>query len=200
RSGPGRSEPDPPLPAEPEDGRAVRRRQGGRRLRADAGEEHRSAPAGSREGGTGPLHRHLRDARGAGQVAPHDHRSHVGLRRVREDVRGQDPVRRHAAIALSTLALAAVPFLPAHAANPALLWLAPALLRLLALLRGIYPGEKALARRLARGRRRRSRRRTSPPPPRRGRFVCLPRGGVLLATGLAGRAPPRTGSRHLAAI
>jgi hypothetical protein len=69
-----------------------------------------------------------------------------------------------------------------------LLYLAPALLLGLLLLGGRYPGERVLARPLQRRRptRRRLARRLLPRPPRR----TGPRGGVLIAAGLAGRGPP----------
>jgi hypothetical protein len=67
--------------------------------------------------------------------------------------------------------------------------LAPVLVLLCVLTLGRYPGERALRRRVARLRtvRRRppraaSRRRDAP--------ALLPRGGALLASALAGRAPP----------
>ena len=70
-------------------------------------------------------------------------------------------------------------------------YLAPALLILLPLLGGRYPGDRALAR--AAARRTASRRR---PPAIRARqprtcFYLLPRGGRLVGAALAGRAPPR---------
>ena len=71
-----------------------------------------------------------------------------------------------------------------------LLLLAPALLLALLLALGRYPGSGALARVLERRRprvvRRREIHRLLPRAPRRRR----PRGGVLLALALAGRAPP----------
>jgi hypothetical protein len=76
----------------------------------------------------------------------------------------------------------------APALHVVLLYVAPAALLALALLSGRYPGERVLAR-LARRGRRRPRRPASAPRPR----VVFPStltGGVLLASGLAGRAPP----------
>jgi hypothetical protein len=72
----------------------------------------------------------------------------------------------------------------------ALAYLAPALLILLPLVTGRYPGDEALLR--AAGRRARSRRRLPPVAvPRRRRDVgLLPRGGRLVGAALAGRAPP----------
>jgi hypothetical protein len=69
-----------------------------------------------------------------------------------------------------------------------LLYLAPALLLGLLLLGGRYPGERILARPLRHRRlaRRRPVRRLLPRPPRR----TGPRGGLLIAAGLAGRGPP----------
>lgn len=71
----------------------------------------------------------------------------------------------------------------------ALIYLAPALLILLPLLSGRYPGETALTRVAARGRPRP--RATIPRQHRRAvHAALLPRGGGLLAAWLAGRAPP----------
>jgi hypothetical protein len=73
----------------------------------------------------------------------------------------------------------------------AAVYLAPALLILLPLLGGRYPGDEALARIAAR--RSRPARRPPPqaPPPRRRRTdALLPRGGRLVAFALAGRGPP----------
>ena len=72
----------------------------------------------------------------------------------------------------------------------ALAYLAPALLLLLPLLAGRYPGDTALVR--AAIRRRPGPRRVRRAPPRRRRPLTrlLPRGGRLLPAGLAGRAPP----------
>jgi hypothetical protein len=84
-------------------------------------------------------------------------------------------------------ALAVWAFTHAGGAALALLYLAPALLLALSLRIGYYPGERMIA--LARGRRRRR--------PRAAAFAtfaaarqALPRGGRLVGTGLAGRAPP----------
>jgi hypothetical protein len=73
----------------------------------------------------------------------------------------------------------------------ALAYLAPALLILLPLLGGRYPGDEALAR-VARRRARPSRRPPPAVPPLRRRRVgaLLPRGGRLVAASLAGRGPP----------
>jgi hypothetical protein len=73
----------------------------------------------------------------------------------------------------------------------AVAYLAPALLILLPLLGGRYPGDDALARIAAR--RSRPARRPPPqaPPLRRRRTdALLPRGGRLVAFALAGRGPP----------
>jgi hypothetical protein len=68
-------------------------------------------------------------------------------------------------------------------------YLAPALLILLPLLGGRYPGDEALVR--AARRRGRPRPRRSPGARvRRPSRALLPRGGRLVATALAGRAPP----------
>lgn len=72
--------------------------------------------------------------------------------------------------------------------EPGLLYLTPALALIAALLLGHYPGERLL---LAAARPRRRRASSAAPSFRSapaGRR--LPRGGSLLATGLAGRAPP----------
>src|ERR1700742_4715525 len=70
----------------------------------------------------------------------------------------------------------------------ALLYIAPALLLLLPLALGRYPGERL---RLALVRPRRLARPASPAPPRRpAPLTPLPRGGALLASSGAGRAPP----------
>lgn len=72
----------------------------------------------------------------------------------------------------------------------ALLYLAPALLLAILLLAGRYPGEELLVRAARRrstaGRRRRETRLAR----RRGITIVSLRGGVLLASGMAGRAPP----------
>jgi membrane protein implicated in regulation of membrane protease activity len=73
-------------------------------------------------------------------------------------------------------------------------YLLPALLLSLALAARCYPGERALLA-LA-GRRRQRRRRQHPEPkPRRPRHVraTFARGGALIASSLAGRAPPLAG-------
>jgi hypothetical protein len=72
----------------------------------------------------------------------------------------------------------------------ALIYLAPALLILLPLLTGRYPGDDALVRASRRVRRRRG---APPAEPRRRRTPTahlLPRGGRLVGAALAGRAPP----------
>lgn len=70
----------------------------------------------------------------------------------------------------------------------ALLYLAPVALLVLMLLSRRYPGERMLER-LA-GRARRPARRVVRGPRPRTRAVSAVAGGVLLAAGLAGRAPP----------
>jgi uncharacterized protein YcnI len=74
-----------------------------------------------------------------------------------------------------------------------LLYLGPALLLGAVLLGGRYPGERVLSRPLRRRFvvRRRPLRRALPRPPRR----TAPRGGLLIAAGLAGRGPPTTTAR-----
>jgi periplasmic copper chaperone A len=71
----------------------------------------------------------------------------------------------------------------------ALAYLAPALLILLPLLGGRYLGDEALVRAATRRTRLRPRR-SSAARPRRPGGALLPRGGLLVATALAGRAPP----------
>jgi hypothetical protein len=75
--------------------------------------------------------------------------------------------------------------------SDALVHLAPALLILLTLLSGRYPGDEALVR-AARRPRPGHRRPASAEPFRRRTWVdsLLPRGGRLLGAALAGRAPP----------
>lgn len=70
-----------------------------------------------------------------------------------------------------------------------LLYLAPALVLGALLVIGLYPGEQTLARPLLRARSRPRRRRPTAPAPRRARRLHA-RGGLLLASGLAGRGPP----------
>jgi hypothetical protein len=73
----------------------------------------------------------------------------------------------------------------------ALAYLAPALLILLPLISGRYPGDEALVRVAARRSRPARRPRQAPPPRRRRRpETLLPRGGRLVAASLAGRGPP----------
>ena len=70
----------------------------------------------------------------------------------------------------------------------AVAYLAPALLILLPLVGGRYPGDETLVRAARRVTPQRRRRR--PAPRRRPAVVLLPRGGRLVAAALAGRAPP----------
>jgi hypothetical protein len=67
-----------------------------------------------------------------------------------------------------------------------LLFLAPAFVLLLPLLAGRYPGERALAPRVAPVRRAVAFRLAFPRP----RLRLVPRGGLLVGCSLAGRAPP----------
>jgi hypothetical protein len=72
-----------------------------------------------------------------------------------------------------------------------LAYLAPALLILLPLLGGRYPGDEALARvALRRARPARRLPPAAPPLRRRRPGALLPRGGRLVAVSLAGRGPP----------
>lgn len=76
----------------------------------------------------------------------------------------------------------------------ALLYLAPALLLAILLLAGRYPGEELLVRAARRRLPARTRRREARLARRRGITIVSLRGGVLLASGLAGRAPPASTS------
>ena len=69
-------------------------------------------------------------------------------------------------------------------------YLAPTLLILLPLLGGRYPGDAALTRAASRARRMRPRSSLARPHRRFGPPRCLPRGGCLVGSALAGRAPP----------
>ncbi len=94
---------------------------------------------------------------------------------------------------MALAALAAAAWLLAVAAIgmvEALGYLAPTLALFVLLALGRYPGERAFARRIANRAHRRRPRRTPAVPQTRSLPVALPRGGRLLATGLAGRAPP----------
>jgi len=78
----------------------------------------------------------------------------------------------------------------------ALIYLAPALLILLPLLTGRYPGDEALVRASRRPRRRR--RGAAPAEQRRTPTThLLPRGGRLVGAALAGRAPPAAALSHM---
>jgi hypothetical protein len=72
----------------------------------------------------------------------------------------------------------------------AVAYLAPALLILLPLLSGRYPGDEALVRVAGRLSRRAGRPPQAPPLRRRRAGALLPRGGRLVAFALAGRGPP----------
>jgi hypothetical protein len=69
-------------------------------------------------------------------------------------------------------------------------YLAPALLILLPLLGGRYPGDEALVRAVWRRRAPRPPNTAAKAPRRRPRGALLPRGGRLVGAALAGRAPP----------
>jgi hypothetical protein len=73
-----------------------------------------------------------------------------------------------------------------------LLLLSPALLLLLPLVLGRYPGAERLERLTARARPARRRRPLSLAPPRRRPRVAIAHGGRLLAFALAERGPPAT--------
>ena len=73
----------------------------------------------------------------------------------------------------------------------AFIYLAPALLILVPLLNGRYPGDDVLVRAARRGRPQRRPPPRCDPPRRRARSAALlPRGGRLVGAALAGRAPP----------
>ena len=72
-----------------------------------------------------------------------------------------------------------------------LIYLAPALLILLPLVLGRYPGDSALARATERVRARRVRAGREMAPRRGSRARLLPRGGRLVGAALAVRGPPR---------
>jgi hypothetical protein len=94
--------------------------------------------------------------------------------------------RRVACLALAALVVVALMSL--GSVSVVVAYLAPTLLLLALLLAGCYPGEcliSALARRPVRRRHRRSREAIARVPLR-----LLPRGGGLVASALAGRAPP----------
>ncbi len=77
---------------------------------------------------------------------------------------------------------------------PGLLLAAPALVLLLPLVLGCYPGERLLLDLAARRRApagRAPRPRALVAAPRRPALRILPRGGLLLADAIAGRGPPR---------
>jgi hypothetical protein len=76
----------------------------------------------------------------------------------------------------------------AAGAQDAIAYLAPTVLLLGSLLLGRYPGEGVLIASTRRVRHRR--RRAVPAPALRPAPILLPRGGSLLGTALAGRAPP----------
>lgn len=79
-----------------------------------------------------------------------------------------------------------------------LIYLAPALLILLPLLSGRYPGDEALVRATRRTRQRRRRRPAEGPlRPRAPVSQLLPRGGRLVGAALAGRAPPATAASQV---
>jgi hypothetical protein len=94
-------------------------------------------------------------------------------------------------IAFAALTLVWLLGLEVLGVEAAFAYLAPALLILLPLLGGRYPGDEALAR-AARRRARAPRRPSTAAAPLRRRppDVLLPRGGRLVAAALAGRAPP----------
>ncbi len=95
--------------------------------------------------------------------------------------------RRMAVVALVALVWALG--IAAIGATEALAYLAPVMLLFALLALGRYPGEDAYARRVG-GRARVRIARASRMPRWGGQAPALPRGGALLAAGLAGRAPP----------
>ncbi len=82
--------------------------------------------------------------------------------------------------------------------SDALIYLAPALLILLPLLSGRYPGDEVLVRAARRTRPRRRRPAVAEPRQRRTPVAhLLPRGGRLVGAALAGRAPPTLAPSHV---
>jgi hypothetical protein len=99
-------------------------------------------------------------------------------------------MNRRILLALAVACIGMAVLLPAAGVETVGLYLAPALLLLLALGLGLYPGERALIRKLRRARAPRRRPLALACGPRRGLFARWPRGGRLIAVGMAGRAPP----------
>ncbi len=165
RSRAARRERAPHLPARRPNRRPVPRLEGADGPCRAPVERHRAAGSRHEPRRSRALDRAGRPARARRHVARDRHEPRVGLRRVRDEGEGAGPVT-------------------------VLLLLAPALLLAVLLALGRYPGSGALARvlerRLPRADRRRETRRPLPRALRRHR----PRGGVLLALALAGRAPP----------
>ncbi len=124
-------------------------------------------------------------------LAPRRSRARVGLRGVPQPDRGAGRMSdrgRSLAFAASTgVWLLGLELLGVEAA---LAYLAPALLILLPLLGGRYPGDDALVRAAARRVPPPRRRPPATSPRRRPRGALLPRGGRLVGAALAGRAPP----------
>ena len=170
--GPRRVERAAPVPAGRQVRRPVRRRQAGERGGVAARQAHRTAAAERTEVRPRPLHGGGHGAERARHVAHQDRRAGGQVRPGHHHAEGAGPVTG----------------LWAPALHVVLLYVAPAALLALALLSGHYPGERVLTR-LARRGRRRPRRAVSAPRPR-AVFTARVTGGVLLATGMAGRAPP----------
>jgi hypothetical protein len=94
-------------------------------------------------------------------------------------------------LAFAALSLAWLLGLELAGVSDAFAYLAPAVLIFLPLLGGMYPGDEALVRAVARRTRARWRPSVAARPPRRRRpGALLPRGGRLVGAALAGRAPP----------
>jgi hypothetical protein len=121
------------------------------------------------------------------------HQADARLGHARAPRRDRDAAKRGDRWGLAFAALTVVWLLALEllGVEAGLAYLAPALLILLPLLGGRYPGEEALAR--VAGRRPRPARRppaAAVPSRRRRAGALLPRGGTLVAASLAGRAPP----------
>src|SRR6202035_2739291 len=145
-----------PLPDRRQDRNPVHPDQGIHRERTPACEGDRPAPAASEPRRPGPLHPELGRPDARGHMGARIHRPCVRIPGVLKDSERADRVT-------------------------ALLYLAPALLVLLSLWLGRYPGEQRILAFTSRTRARRARAATRA---RRWRTATLPRGGRLLAASL----------------
>ena len=190
RSGLHRRERDPSLPVRRARREPVGPREGADGPAAAAGEGHRPARAPPRQGRPGPLRCAPRaDRPGRGLAAPR-FRAGVRLRGTPRRDRGAGGMSDRRSVAFAALTVVWLLGLELLGVEAAVAYLAPALLILLPLVSGRYPGDEALVR--VAGRRSRPARRPPPGPPlrRRRAGALLPRGGSLVAFALAGRAPP----------